>query len=110
MSDEERQQLVFARALLARLKLTMLDEATAARSPALVAQTFAAFVRQPALGVTMLVFEQRARRLQAVSTRGSILEGSKLGLVGPATTLKGGAAYAETDFALPPDGIKVQLR
>ncbi|MCM0018462.1 MAG: hypothetical protein NBV67_00545 [Tagaea sp.] len=72
---------------MARPKLMVLDEPTAALSPALVAQTFAAIARLPSLGVAVLVVEQRARQALAVSARGCILDGGKVALEGPAATL-----------------------
>jgi ABC-type branched-subunit amino acid transport system ATPase component len=87
MSGGERQQLAFARALMARPKLMLLDEPTAALSPALVGQVFSRIRELPLLGVAVLMVEQRARQALAVSDRGYVLDQGRVALSGPADSL-----------------------
>jgi ABC-type branched-subunit amino acid transport system ATPase component len=87
MSGGERQQLAFARALMARPKLMLLDEPTAALSPALVGQVFSRIRELPRLGVAVLMVEQRARQALAVSDRGYVLDQGRVALGGPAGSL-----------------------
>ncbi|HEX2240489.1 MAG TPA: ABC transporter ATP-binding protein [Actinomycetota bacterium] len=87
LSGGERQQLAFARALMTRPKLIILDEPTAALAPAKVADAFALIRRLPRLGVSVLVVEQRARQSLAISNRGCILDSGRVALAGDAQTL-----------------------
>ena len=66
--------LAFARALMTRPRLMVLDEPTAALAPALVAEAFARIRGLPALGAAVLLIEQRARQALAISDRGAILD------------------------------------
>lgn len=87
LSGGERQQLAFARALMASPCLIVLDEPTAALAPALVEKIFAQVVALPAQQVSVLMVEQRARQALAISDRGYILDQGQLVLSGSAQRL-----------------------
>jgi branched-chain amino acid transport system ATP-binding protein len=87
LSGGERQQLAFARALMGRPRLLLLDEPTAALSPNLMTQVFELIRGLPALSTAILLVEQRARLSLEISQRGYILDGGKVVLDGPATDL-----------------------
>lgn len=95
LSGGERQQLAFARALMIGPKLLILDEPTAALSPAKVGESFALIKRLPALDVSVLIIEQRARQALAISDSGCILDGGRVAMAGPANELLADERAAE---------------
>jgi neutral amino acid transport system ATP-binding protein len=87
LSGGERQQLAFARALMTEPRVVVLDEPTAALSPALVGESFARIARLAEQGTAVLLIEQRARQALAIAHRGMILDGGKIAMAGAADTL-----------------------
>ena len=95
LSGGERQQLAFARALMPSPKMMLLDEPTAALSPALVRQVFDLIRSLPSHGVAALIVEQRARQSLEISDRGYILDSGRIVLHGAARELLGNDQMAK---------------
>jgi neutral amino acid transport system ATP-binding protein len=95
LSGGERQQLAFARALLPRPRLMILDEPTAALAPALVEQVFDLVRTLPESAVAVLMVEQRARQALAIADRGYILDQGRVVMGGPSAELLADTRMAE---------------
>ncbi|MBN9610027.1 MAG: ABC transporter ATP-binding protein [Actinobacteria bacterium 69-20] len=87
MSGGERQMLAIGRALMSGPEVLLLDEPSAALSPALVDVTFELIRDVNKMGVTVLMVEQNASRALEISDRGYVLEGGATRLSGPAASL-----------------------
>jgi branched-chain amino acid transport system ATP-binding protein len=101
LSGGERQQLAFARALMPKPKLLILDEPTAALAPGLAAQVFEHVRGLPQLGVAALVVEQRARQSLGISDRGYILDLGRIVIEGRAADLLADVRMAEVYLGRP---------
>ncbi|ABC24207.1 ABC transporter protein [Rhodospirillum rubrum F11] len=95
LSGGERQQLAFARALMPAPRLVILDEPTAALSPALVTGVLETIRGLPGLGVSVLLVEQRARQALAISDQGCILDSGKVVIADRASALLADERMAE---------------
>lgn len=95
LSGGERQQLAFARALMTQPKLIVLDEPTAALSPALSEQVFERVSELRRHQCAVLIIEQRARQSLAISDRGYILDLGKVAASGDASDLLADKSLAE---------------
>ena len=73
MSGGERQMLAMGRALMTEPRLLLLDEPTAALSPAYVEETFAHIQAIRALGITVLMVEQNAMQALAIADWGAVM-------------------------------------
>ena len=95
LSGGERQQLAFARAMLANPRLMVLDEPTANLSVALVSQVLGMVADLRGAGIAVLLVEQRARQALAISDRGYIMDNGSVVLSGPAKDLLADERMAE---------------
>ena len=87
MSGGERQMVAMARALMPEPEVLLLDEPSAGLAPIFVDAMFEQIVRVNAVGVTILMVEQNARRALEMSHRGYVLELGRNRYQGPARAL-----------------------
>ena len=87
LSGGQQQMLAFARALLARPRILLLDEPSMGLSPILVGQIFEMVEQIHREGATILLVEQNARLALSVAHYAYVLEHGKLVLEGPSKAL-----------------------
>ena len=73
LSGGQRQMLAFARALMLKHKLIILDEPSAGLAPNLVASVFDTIKKIHESGVSILMVEQNAKAALEISNRGYVL-------------------------------------
>jgi branched-chain amino acid transport system ATP-binding protein len=87
LSGGQQQMLAFARALLARPRVLLLDEPSMGLSPILVQQIFETIREIHREGTTILLVEQNARLALSESSYAYVLEHGRLALEGAAGEL-----------------------
>tara|TARA_Y100000590_G_C15733035_1_gene1017684 strand:+ start:3491 stop:4222 length:732 start_codon:yes stop_codon:yes gene_type:complete len=74
MSGGEQQQLIFARAIILKPRVILIDEPSLGLAPAIVEQAFQHIENIAADGVSILLVEQNARRGLASSNYGTVMD------------------------------------
>jgi len=87
LSGGQRQMLAVGRALMSDPHLLILDEPSAGLAPKVQDEVFAKVKAINALGVSVLMVEQRARQCLAIANHGYVLEQGRNRLEGPAQAL-----------------------
>ena len=87
LSGGEQQMLAIGRALMTQPRLLMLDEPSQGIMPRLVDDIFAAVVRIRALGVTILLVEQRLSEALSIADRAYVLQTGRVVMSGTAAEI-----------------------
>jgi ABC-type branched-subunit amino acid transport system ATPase component len=87
LSGGQRQMLAVGRALMSDPHVLILDEPSAGLAPKVQDEVFAKIESINALGVSVLMVEQRARQCLAIAHYGYVLEQGRNRLEGPAEAL-----------------------
>jgi branched-chain amino acid transport system ATP-binding protein len=88
LSGGEQQMLAFARALVARPRVLLLDEPSMGLSPLLVRKVFELVQAIHREGATILLVEQNAKLALSISDRAHVLERGRIVLEGPSRDLE----------------------
>ncbi|MHA2100588.1 MAG: ABC transporter ATP-binding protein [Candidatus Kariarchaeaceae archaeon] len=95
LSGGERQMLALGRALMSNPDIILLDEPTAALAPVLADEIFTKILEMKALGISILLVEQRATRALKISDRGYVLVSGQVAFQGKASDLVGNEKIGE---------------
>jgi neutral amino acid transport system ATP-binding protein len=87
LSGGQRQMLAIGRALMSDPRILILDEPSAGLAPMVQDEVFAKVKAVNALGVSILMVEQKARQCLAIADYGYVLEQGRNRLEGPAAAL-----------------------
>ena len=87
LSGGEQQMLAFARGLMSRPRLLLLDEPSLGLAPRLVRETFEVVESLRRRGTTILMVEQMARQALRASDRAYVLEHGRIVREGPSADL-----------------------
>ena len=97
LSGGERKMLAMGRVLMLQPAVFLLDEPTANLAPAIARTLLEEHVRQlAASGATVLVVEQRARAVLAISDRTYVLAGGEVRMEGTPSELAASPAFVES--------------
>ena len=88
MSGGEQQMLAIGRALMLEPELLLVDEISMGLMPILVNRCFEVLKQLNAMGTTILLVEQNARKALGAADRGYVLETGHIVLEGAASALK----------------------
>jgi branched-chain amino acid transport system ATP-binding protein len=100
LSGGEQQQLAIARALLSRPRLLMLDEPSLGLAPIVVDQVYALLKSVHEQGVTILLIEQNAERVFAVSDQVYVMSSGEFVLGGTAAEIKRDSRFDAAYFGV----------
>jgi branched-chain amino acid transport system ATP-binding protein len=92
LSGGQRQMLAMARALIARPRILMLDEASAGLSPRMISVVFAKLAEIRQTGITILMVEQNAKAALGFADRALILVEGRTAHEGSAAAISGDPA------------------
>ena len=100
LSGGEQQQLVIARALLAKPRLLMIDEPSLGLAPLMVDSVYEALHELRDLGTTVLLVEQNAARALEIADRIYVLASGLIRLSGAAQELRADPTFDSAYFGL----------
>lgn len=87
LSGGEQQMVAFARALMSKPKMVLLDEPSLGLAPLVVEEVFRAIQKVNQEGATILLVEQNAMAALSVADYGYVLETGRVTLEGPGSDL-----------------------
>lgn len=87
LSGGEQQMLVMGRALMSQPKIILMDEPSMGLSPLYVNEIFELIKEVSAMGTTILLVEQNAKKALSIADRAYVLETGKIILNGDANSL-----------------------